>query len=271
MRFTPSNRSAPANSFPGIDSPSQPDTRDLTIPRLLHQIWLGGKPPPPRWAAFSKRLRAMHPGWKYRLWTEASSAALLSDDETGAGRHFARWENFGFRSDLLRLLILYRCGGIYLDTDCEPLRPLGPLLAGRTAFVGNTFQPQPIREVFIENAVMAFAPAHPFVRAALARIADSCAGISDTEFSEGRPDVLFLTGPAFLSGLLRDYRQTTESFPRDVSLLPGTAFYPVTPGGPGREKKSGPSDPAFYPETYVIHWWDGSWVRQQDAQRRGEF
>ena len=111
------------------------------IPKRLHQIWLGGKPIPKRWADFSERLRQMHPAWEYRLWTDADLPELFAADPFKLERHFDRCPNFGFQSDLMRLMILWQVGGVYLDTDCEPLRPLDGLQESLDAFVGATFSP----------------------------------------------------------------------------------------------------------------------------------
>jgi len=264
MLIGPKTRRSPA---PIKDAGIAPESGPPGIPRIIHQIWLGGHAMPPRWAAFADRLRALHPGWEYRLWTDADVPALLTADTSGAATHYTRWNNFGFRSDLLRLMVLRRHGGVYLDTDCEPLRPLDGLVTGPSALIGATFEPQPIRECLVENAVIGSCAHHPFIGLALARIAEACAGISDGDFAAGRPNVVFLTGPAFLSSRLLEYRQSPESPARDVCILPGKAFYPVTPGGPLQGRDLPPTAPGDYPGSWCIHWWDGSWVRQQEAQR----
>ena len=254
--------------FPTRPAPLPAERAPAGIPRLLHQVWIGPAPLPARWAAFAARLRALHPAWEYRLWGDAEAAALLAAGPDWARALYAAWDNPGFRSDLLRLLVLQICGGVYLDTDCEPVRALDPLLAGRGAFLGATFAPQPIREVLVENAVLAAAPGHPFVALMLARVRDACALVTAGDFAAGRPDVVFLSGPARLSRTLMEWRAAEASVAGDVSVLPPEAFYPVVPGGPSDGPRA-PASPAEFPGTFLVHWWDGSWVRQQEAQRAG--
>ena len=60
-----------------------------SIPRVLHQIWLGPRPVPPslieRGAAFCR----IHPGWTRVLWRGAAVAALLGENR-GARRAVAK-------------------------------------------------------------------------------------------------------------------------------------------------------------------------------------
>ena len=238
----------------------------LGIPALLHQIWLGGRPLPARWADFSDRLQAMNPEFQYKRWGDADADALIAG--TPYEPFYRAWTNPGFRSDILRLLILQQFGGIYLDTDCEPVRPLDCLRAGREAFLGATFQPQPIHEVLVENAAIGSCPGHPFLASALSAILAVCAIFSMGDFAKGVPNVVLLTGPGQLSSVLTEYRHKPESIAFDVSVLPTRAFYPVVPGGPWQHTFRPPAVPEEFPGTLLIHWWDGSWVREQEAQKQ---
>src|SRR4029079_13347754 len=63
-------------------------------------------------------------------------------------------------ADLVRLEALWRWGGIYVDSDCEPFRPLDSLL-GVPAFAAW----EDSRSV--PNAVLGAAPGHPAIRKCL--------------------------------------------------------------------------------------------------------
>ena len=84
------------------------------IPKKIHQIWIGPKQPPIVWIdTWRKQYRAQHPGWEYKLWTDAEVAELpmrmkdLYDKEA----------MYQCKADLLRLEVLWREGGIYIDAD----------------------------------------------------------------------------------------------------------------------------------------------------------
>ena len=76
--------------------------------------------------------RTHMPDWEYRLWTEDNfdmSTAPRYIQEAYAAKKYA------FVSDYVRLWVLEREGGIYLDTDVEVLRSFDPLLSD-IAFIG---------------------------------------------------------------------------------------------------------------------------------------
>ena len=50
------------------------------IPRILHQIWLGGSPIPEEFLEFSAGWRRHHPHWEYRLWTDRRLPRLVHGD-----------------------------------------------------------------------------------------------------------------------------------------------------------------------------------------------
>ena len=260
MLFTSPSVTAPA---PVIDPPLPPGAG---IPALLHQVWLGADPLPTRWEDFSDQLQAMNPDFEYRRWGDVDADALIAG--TPYEQLYKGWANPGFRSDILRLLILQQFGGIYLDTDCEPVRPLSNLRSGREAFLGATFQPQPIREVLVENAVIGSCPGHPFIQAALSAVLAACEAVTPDEFARGAPNVVLLSGPGQMSRVLTEYRQKPESLAFDVSVLPSRAFYPIIPGGEWQYAVRPAATRDEFPDTYLVHWWDGSWVRLQEDQKK---
>lgn len=105
------------------------------IPRKLHQIWMGGEMPErEQWLCSS--VRQIHPDWEYKFWTDASCFADLP-----VPWHRALWDRWveipkvcdhptrmwAFRSDILRLAVLWVYGGFYLDCDMFAVRPLDDL------------------------------------------------------------------------------------------------------------------------------------------------
>ena len=59
------------------------------IPRILHQIWLGGSPIPEEFLEFSAGWRRAHPQWDYRLWTDRRLPRLASNATTNASHMVA--------------------------------------------------------------------------------------------------------------------------------------------------------------------------------------
>ena len=244
------------------------------IPKVIHQIWLGGKPVPPQDQQWADGLKALHPTWQYRLWTENELPGLFSADPFGIQAAVDRAYNYGYQSDLLRLLILWRHGGVYLDTDIEGLRPLDPLIEGADGFIGATFQPQPHPGIWLENAVLATSPGHPF----LAQVLTTLAEASKAWPAKGEPipalapltgtgslDTVYLTGPGMLSTQLDLYRRrqavngtglpTPLSLLSDMAVIPPRFLYAHVPDW----GQIGPAPDASH--AYLRHHWSGKWFR----------
>ena len=172
------------------------------VPRVLHQIWLGDRPLPDEFAAFVETWRLHHPSWEHRFWTEENLPDGLRRPEV-----YERLRMPAERSDILRLEVLWREGGVYVDTDFECHRPLDPVIDGLDFFTA------PLKpNGWINNAFIGSVPGHP---------------ILDRALNEIRPREFYgydkhATGPRFLDTLLQDYPEATR--------LPAELFYQTTPG-----------------------------------------
>ena len=85
------------------------------IPKTFHLVWGGDKPLPDYAAKHIAQLKELYPGWSVNVWDE-----FPHDRVTGDAMDIV--PNHGARSDIMRLEILYKFGGVYLDVDVEPLQ-----------------------------------------------------------------------------------------------------------------------------------------------------
>jgi|GEM_PF-3448926 len=86
------------------------------IPKIVHQIWLGGLDRrPARIVEAMTQVETVFRrlGYDYRLWTEADLPNLRIE-------RFADIRPYAALSDLMRYRLLTLYGGWYLDADCEP-------------------------------------------------------------------------------------------------------------------------------------------------------
>jgi hypothetical protein len=171
------------------------------IPRVFHQIWLGGKPLPREYEGYQRTWTKHNPGWELRMWTENDLPGDLRRPEA-AERLRAPAE----RADILRLEILWREGGVYVDTDFECLRSIEPLLDGHEFVIGLA---KPGR---VNNAFIASTAGHPLLDRALD-------DLRPREFHGYEKDA---AGPAFLDRLLEGAA--------GVTFLEPEQLYPRTPG-----------------------------------------
>ena len=127
------------------------------IPRVFHQIWLGEGPFP--YAVERESWHRFHPDWEHRLWTERD---LPVDLELTEAANLLRQP--AERADILRLELLHRHGGVYLDADFECLKPVDPLLDGVSCFLGLLDSGR------VSNAVIGTVPGHPLLAKAMAEV-----------------------------------------------------------------------------------------------------
>lgn len=172
------------------------------VPRILHQIWLGDRPLPEEFRRYRESWLRHHPRWEHRLWTEENLPAGLRRREA-----YERLRVPAERSDILRYELLWRFGGVYVDTDFECLRPLDPLIEGLEFFTA------PLKpNGWVNNAFIGSVPGHPLL---------------DRALDELRPREFHGydkhgTGPRFLDRLVKEHP--------GVTLLPAELFYQTSPG-----------------------------------------
>lgn len=169
------------------------------IPRILHRVWVGPDPLPEEFARYGDSWRRHHPDWEMRLWTEENLPSGFVRPEC-----YERLRKPAERADIIRLEVLFRFGGVYVDTDFECLRPLDPLIEGVDFFTCYLKPGQ------VNNAAIGSVAAHPILERALRELTPR------EVFGYDKAG----TGPLFLTALLRDYP--------DVTILPPEAFYPQT-------------------------------------------
>ena len=103
-----------------------------TIPKIIHQIWLGSKPRP---IGLMESCRRMNPGWEYRLWTDTNLPQdFINQHHIDAmGRLQPHFPEAG-QADIIRYELLHRQGGFFVDADSEFIRPLDDELTCNDAF-----------------------------------------------------------------------------------------------------------------------------------------
>ena len=177
------------------------------VPKIIHQIWVGRDPLPDDFASYVETWKRNHPGWEHRLWTEESIPADLRRPEA-----LERIRHPAERADILRLELLWRHGGVYVDTDFECLRPLDPHI-GDAEFFTAYLKPKNIVKARerVNNAFIGSVPAHPLLDRAL----------DELEPQEWHGFDKSASGSEFFNALVKQ-------FP-DVQILPAELIYPNTP------------------------------------------
>jgi hypothetical protein len=155
----------------------------------VYQYWDAAQPPV-EVAVHLDAMREAVAGWDWRLLDEAAAASLI-ERRCGVreAAAFRTCKPPAMQADYLRLCLMNALGGVYLDADNLPLRPLRPLLERAPVAL------LPIWNGVVGTDTMVFRrPGHPFVRA--------CLELATENIEHRRFDsVLMATGPAVLTAM----------------------------------------------------------------------
>jgi mannosyltransferase OCH1-like enzyme len=213
-----------------------------SIPKILHQIWIG-KEMPERNRVMCSSWTRLNPEFEYRLWDDGAIRGLGDFEARGA---YDRARSLGTKSDIARYEILRRFGGIYVDTDFECVKPIAELADACELIVGNLYSEMPQ----ITNSLIGVRPGHWLMSLLCARTANAK---SSTEPME----VLESTGPFLITRSIIENFQSLGDY--DI-VFPSSYFYPLH----NYQKYMDPSEvKAKYvtDRTYGIHYWDISWAK----------
>ncbi len=103
----------------------------VPIPRHIHQIWIGPREPPCVWLdSWRVKFIGKHgTQWRHTLWNDNAVAEMRQQQDMINGDLYDREAMWQCKADLLRLELLYRHGGVYIDADLISLdRPLDDVL-----------------------------------------------------------------------------------------------------------------------------------------------
>jgi mannosyltransferase OCH1-like enzyme len=214
------------------------------IPKLIHQTAKTADIPEQE-RVYQARLRALHPDWTYKLWTDEDNAAFVNAEYPDFADVFFRLPKNIMRADVIRYLLLYRLGGLYLDTDYEMLKPFDLNQHACVLPWESAGHHGPGKDR-ICNSIFASEPGHPFFK----MVIDDLKAHPPLDANQ---DVIEATGPVFFTKILR--RLSDEQIrAMDIHLPPRPLFSPPTP-------RSQRQHDAIVNEgvAYGIHHCHGSW------------
>jgi len=181
-----------------------------TIPRILHQIWLGPAQMPEKYSRWRDGFIRMNPDWECRLWTDDTLPPILNRRAWDIARSLPGTTGHAIRSDILRLELLARFGGVYLDTDVRPVRPLDEV-CDVPAWIAREQADR------VSNAAMGFPPNHPAMWRAVVsvdesffrhrRVVDQAGPTLVRRVLLRYPDIVFYP-PHYFTMRVREVRQT---------------------------------------------------------------
>ncbi|MEO1551744.1 MAG: glycosyltransferase, partial [Pseudomonadota bacterium] len=183
------------------------------IPKQIFSYWEGERSAP--LAQIAQSWARLHPNWTWRSFEAASARDWLNRaGDAQADTVRAAFDAAGSpaqRADILRLALLAREGGLYVDLDDLPRAPVDDMLNGADLVV--------VQETglgALANSFLAAAPGHPMIQAAL----DQALKAPPTEGVE----TWLLTGPGLLARTWVDLLEMAPDALSSARRVPWTGF-----------------------------------------------
>jgi len=207
------------------------------IPKIIHHIWPGDDKFKEKFHDYRIEWMRMHPDWSFMFWRldnlPPRSLKIVSNL-----KNFSLF-NHTAKSDILRFLILYELGGIYVDTDMQPIYPIDDFL-NYNFFCGWE------DELTLCPSIIGSIPNH--------KILDSV--VSNVLKSIKRTDVIDCNNnPHIYTGVKIFHDTIMDNQDNDIKLFQPETFYPIHY-----------TDKNLMPEkirildtskSYTIHHWSG--------------
>ncbi|WP_299284675.1 glycosyltransferase [uncultured Mucilaginibacter sp.] len=182
------------------------------IPRIIHQTFMS-KNLPAELQENVERIKRLNPGWTHILYDDNDIQTFIRKNYgvkmlSYFGRINPRYG--AARADLFRYLVMYKCGGVYLDIKSTCTKPLDEVLQPDDKYILAQWRNKPgenyagyglSKEVaFIEGGEyqqwhIVAAPGHPFLKAVIETVIRNIDNYRPWLHGTGGIGVLRLTGP----------------------------------------------------------------------------
>lgn len=224
-----------------LEWPGPPNDLPMKMPKHFHLIW-NHSPLPEVYRVHGAALKTLHPGWGHTMWDDDTIRAWMSSlGHTNMGWTVKLIEDaYKDRdkrqvSDIVRLVVIYLYGGVYLDFDYTPRRNFEPLLGGVPCVLTCPSSRN------IANGFIAAEAFDPFIKFCLDHLEENFYSVGVS-----RQGATHKTGPRFMTQMYKDY--LAETGLPGARLLDQKYFYPYTYNRLDRENDD-------FPEAYAVHRW----------------
>jgi len=208
--------------------------------KIIHRFWAGPKEIPEDYAEFGFMWDKMNPDWEIKMWTEEDikefpTLGKVFNDFYRRDEGRQGIELYVQMADVMGYALVHKFGGMYVNCDIEPIRPLPELPKKAWASYENDIND-------VVNAVIgAPAPRNVFWGRLLSKL-------PARYFLNPTDEMVHTTGPGLLTDMAR-------RLPERIHVFPKETFNPVhwskiSPGGDAKSFRD-----SLPPETIGVHHW----------------
>lgn len=172
------------------------------IPKIIHQIWIGNKIKPD---FCLNSWKEKHPDYIYILWTEEEikkrNMQFICQKQIDQNKHLCG------KADIMRYEILYKYGGVYIDSDTYCLEKIDDLMNEEHLHYEN----ETIRPNLIVNGFIFVKPKNKIIEKCINTIKN----INDINIK----DPHIITGPSLITEIYNENKY-------NINILPSYTFLP---------------------------------------------
>lgn len=209
-----------------------------TISKIIHQTF-PSRQLPAELAENVRQIRALNPHWEYRFYENQDIDAFIRNNYNEKILSYYNRVDAAYgaaRADLFRYLLIYKCGGVYLDMKSSLTRPLDSVLEENDCFILSQWCNKNNEEFegyglhwdlavpggeFQQWHVIA-APGHPFLRAVIETILMNIDLYLPGLHGVGQYGVVRVTGPVTytrtIATMMPAHRYRLVDATRDLGL-----------------------------------------------------
>ena len=181
----------------------------MTIPKIIHQIWIGTKPKPSK---LMDTWKNKNPDFEYISWSEEEF--VKRNIKFQCSEQIETSKEMCGKADIIRWELLYHYGGVFLDADSICIEPLDEHLMKQKAFCA--YENEEKRPNLVATGTIAFPKKHPLCLAAIQWILDK-RNLKSIQTNPAWTTV----GPTLLTNLLETLKY------KDVTIFPSYYFIPI--------------------------------------------
>lgn len=196
----------------------------MTIPKIIHHIWVGPNPIPVNSEGFIDHIKELHPDFEHRLWTDND----ITPENFTNYNFINNTNSYAQKADIMRYEILYRYGGIYLDTDFDIFKNLSSLLTNDLIVCNEDNN----IDKYMSIGFIACNQYNP-------QLLNCVKCISTVDFNL---PINLATGPAYFRRCI--------NLSDKITIIPTEYMYPLPYKGTDFTKNE---------NTYGVHWWHKNW------------
>jgi hypothetical protein len=180
----------------------------MSVPKIIHQIWIGPKPAPTK---LMDTWKEKNPHFEYIRWNEEEF--IKRSMKFKCQSKIDEMEEYCGKTDIMRWEILYKYGGIYIDADSFCVEPIDDEFC-KKSFAG--WENEVKRPDLIAVGTMGFSLNHEIPKLAIDFISKN-----EVSYIKTQKMAWQNTGPALLTDI---YNKLTNK--KIINILPSYTFLP---------------------------------------------